>query len=357
RKTLASAGAAAAKALDGFARFLSGLEQKASGSPRLGPDYARALRIDLEVEDSPQALIPRFERDLADLRREAAEHGRTVYASLRPGRAPPPDEASLLRDLFAAVEERHDTDVGAYTAFWQQLVPELEDLVRARQVITLPEPRTLKILPGPPWLLGQAYGGVFPAGPYRPEGQTLLLLPVPPPGADLAAREQFFRAFNRPFSAMIAAHEALPGHYVQLKIAARQPRRIRSLFPDLVYAEGWGTFVERLMLDQGWGGPAERIAHLKKQLENCARAIVDVRVQALGLSREEVMRFVRDEALQDPQLAANLWQRTMTSAPQLVTYHLGYRQIDALYRAARERPGFTLREFSDGMVRLGAVPV
>src|SRR6185503_17765380 len=79
RKTLASAGATAAKALDGFARFLSGLEQKASGSPRLGADYAQALRIDLEVEDSPQALIPRFERDLAGLRREAAEYGRTVY--------------------------------------------------------------------------------------------------------------------------------------------------------------------------------------------------------------------------------------------------------------------------------------
>jgi uncharacterized protein (DUF885 family) len=144
---------------------------------------------------------------------------------------------------------------------------------------------------------------------------------------------------------------------VQLKIAARQPRRIRALVPDGVYAEGWGTFVERLMLDHGWGGPGERIAHLKKQLENCARAIVDIRVQSLGMSREEVIRFVRDEGLQDPQLAENLWQRTLTSAPQLVTYHLGFRQFDALYRRAREQPGFTVRAFSDAVMRLGAVPL
>src|SRR5206468_6829854 len=91
RKALASTGAAASKALDRFALFLSRLEQKASGSPRLGADYAAALRIDLEVDDSPQALVPRFERDLAGLRSEAAEYGRKVYASLRPGRAPPPD--------------------------------------------------------------------------------------------------------------------------------------------------------------------------------------------------------------------------------------------------------------------------
>ena len=154
----------------------------------------------------------------------------------------------------------------------------------------------------------------MPAGPFRPEGQTLLLLPMPPADADEAGRTRFFRAFNRPFSTMIAAHETIPGHYVQIKIAARQPRRIRAIFPDLVYAEGWGTFSERLMLDQGWGGAPERIAHFKKQLENCARAIVDVRAHTAGMSREEVVRFVEDEALQDPQLAANLWQRTLTSA-------------------------------------------
>ena len=357
RASLARSGTAAAKALEGFSRFLSGLERKATGSARLGEDYAEAFRIELDAAEAPGQLVSRFEEDLIVLRRQAAEYGRTVYRSLVGPRDPPAGDAALLRELFAAIEDRHDTGISTYAAFWEQLVPDLERLVRARQIISLPDPRTLKILPAPPWLLGQAYGGVFPAGPYRPEGETLLLLPVPPPDAALPARVQFFRAFNRPFSAMIAAHEALPGHYVQLKIAARQPRRIRALFPDGVYAEGWGTFVERLMLDHGWGGPAERIAHLKKQLENCARAIVDIRVQSQGMSREEVIRFVRDEGLQDPQLAENLWQRTLTSAPQLVTYHLGFRQFEALYRRAREQPGFTVRAFSDGVMRLGAVPL
>ena len=105
--------------------------------------------------------------------------------------------------------------------------------------------------------------------------------------------------------------------------------------------------------------PKERIAHLKKALENCARAIVDIRVHAQGASREEIAVFVRDEGLQDAQLGENLWQRTLTSSPQIVTYHLGSRRFEALYRDARRKQGahFSLRAFTDSMMSLGPVPL
>ena len=98
---------------------------------------------------------------------------------------------------------------------------------------------------------------------------------------------------------MIVPHELIPGHYVQFKIAAHQPHKIRAVFPDPLYVEGWGTFCERMLLDQGWGGPLERLAHLKKQLENIARTIVDVRVHTENMSRDEVIHFVKEEALQN----------------------------------------------------------
>lgn len=357
RAALAATAPAAAAALGDLAAFLKDLAARASGSPRLGPDYAEAFRLGLQQTETPAQLLPRFEEDLARLRRDGAALGRKLWPALVPGVPAPAGDKALLRHLFAAIEEQHDTEVAAYTSFWQGLVPELEKLVRARSVITLPEPRTLRISPAPAYLAGQSYGGVFPAGPFRPDGDTLLLLPVPGADASPEDRATFFRAFNRPFSRMIAAHEALPGHYVQLKIAAHQPHKLRALLPDQVYVEGWGTFVEELMLDEGWGGPAERVAHLKKQLENCARAIVDIRVHTTAVSRDEVIRFVREEALQDPQLAENLWQRTLTSAPQIVAYHLGFRRIDALYRSARRRKGFSLRGFSDQLMSLGPVPL
>jgi uncharacterized protein (DUF885 family) len=146
---------------------------------------------------------------------------------------------------------------------------------------------------------------------------------------------------------------------VQLKIAAHQPHKIRTLFPDDVYEEGWGTFVEGLMLDQGWGGPKERIAHLKKAMENCARAIADIRVHRLNASKEDIAKLVRDDALLDPQLGANLWLRALTSSPQIVTYHLGAARLRALYDAAREREGarFSLTAFTDRLMSLGPVSI
>jgi uncharacterized protein (DUF885 family) len=200
-------------------------------------------------------------------------------------------------------------------------------------------------------------GGVYSPGPFAPEAGTLLFLPVPPEDATPAQRSAFFRDFNRHFNRMIAPHELIPGHAVQAKFAARHPRRIRALFADPMFVEGWGTFCERLLLDLGWGGPLPRLAHLKKQLENAARVVVDVRVHTDEMTREEVVRFVRDEALQHDQVANSLWTRAITTSPQIVSYHVGYRDMRELYETARRSAGdaFDLQRFMDDMMALGPV--
>jgi uncharacterized protein (DUF885 family) len=158
---------------------------------------------------------------------------------------------------------------------------------------------------------------------------------------------------------MIVAHELIPGHYTQLKYAAHHPRKIRALFADPVYVEGWGTFCERLLLDLGFGNSRARLAHLKKQMENIARTIVDIKVHTQGMTEAQVREFVTRDAFQGEQLARNMWMRTLTSAPQITTYFLGYDQIQSLYADVRRARGsaFVLRRFMDGMMELGPVPV
>jgi uncharacterized protein (DUF885 family) len=234
------------------------------------------------------------------------------------------------------------------------------DFVRQRDVITLPEPLTLYLDRSPSYFIGQSVGGVYPAGPYAPDdARTLLFLPTPSDDATPEQREAFFRDFNHHFNLMITPHELIPGHYLQLKYAARHPHKVRALFGDGVYIEGWGTFCERLMLDLGWGGPLDRMAHLKKQLENIARTIVDIRVHTREMSREQVLEFVQGQAFQDEQFARNMWRRAITSSPQLTTYYLGYREVWGLYRDIKEAAGeaFELKNFMDGMMDFGPVAV
>jgi uncharacterized protein (DUF885 family) len=200
---------------------------------------------------------------------------------------------------------------------------------------------------------------VHGAGPFAPEAKTLFLLPVPPETATPEQAEVFFRGFNDHFMTMILAHELLPGHYLQMKTAVRRAPAVRSVFPNGVFVEGWGTFCERLVLDRGWGGPLERLAHLKKRLENAARAVLDVRYHTRGLTREDAERLFRDEAVQDQQLFENAWNRTMTAAPQLTTYFVGEEDLSALYSRLCTEGGASLgtRALVDAFLALGPITV
>jgi hypothetical protein len=350
-------GVAASKALDGLAAFLDQLAARATGSPRLGEHYAAAFRWGTGIEEPLSAVLARAQADFVAKRAEAAAYGHEVWPSLFPNEAPPRDDGALLGRLFDRVAADGDKNTKEYVACWLGTIKRLEAFVRQHRIMTLPDPVTLFVSTSPSYFLSQSVGGVYAAGPYAPEAKTLYFLPVPADDATPDQAAAFFRDFNRDFNTMIASHELIPGHYTQLKYAARLTHKVRALFPNDVYVEGWGTFCERLMLDEGWGGPLPRLAHLKKQLENIARTIVDIRVHTQGMTHDDVIRFVKRDALQGDQLASNMWMRSITSPVQLTTYYLGYREMRGVYDDARRRSGaaFKLREFMDGMMRLGPV--
>jgi Bacterial protein of unknown function (DUF885) len=350
-------GANVAKAILELANNIEKLSQSATGSPRLGAEYATTFRLGTRINEPVADVLNRATADLGAKRIEAANFGRKVWRELMKDKEPPADDAVLLRRLFERVAEDRDTKEETYASRWKTDVVEIEKFVRNKRIMTLPDPLTLVVDRAPAYFVGQSFGGVYPAGPYSPEAKTILFLPVPPRDATAEQREAFFRDYNRPFSRMIVPHELIPGHYVQLKYAAYHPHKVRAMFPDPVYVEGWGTFCERLLLDQGWGSALPRLAHLKKQLENIARTIVDIRVHTGNMSREEMVRFVKEEALQGDQLANNMWTRTLTSSPQITTYYLGYAKVTEVYNAARAAEGdkFDLCRFMDRMMELGPV--
>ena len=358
RERLVSSGERAADAIDELLVFLEQRGEEVSGSPRLGDDYATAFRLYTGLEQSPAEVLADAERALADKIAEAADYGRSVWAEHMAGAAPD-DDADLLRRLFERVAEDRAADVDAFEQQYRDLVDRAIAFTEENEVVTLPEELTLKTLQSPDYFVGQSVGGVYAAGPFKPDADTLFYLPAPPSTATDEQRDAFFRDFNDHFNIMIVPHEIVPGHYLQLKRAAQHPSRVRALFGDDVFIEGWGTFCERLMLDLGWGGSLDRLAHLKKQLENIARTIVDIRVHTQDMTRDEVIDFVQNEAFQDQQFAANMWSRSITSAPQLVSYWLGYRRVMGLYEDVRRARGeqFVLKEFMDAMLADGPVPV
>ena len=347
----------AAAALVDLANMLEDLAKRATGSVRLGPAYEATFRAGTGVTESVRDVLARAQHDLAGTRAEAAAFGRSVWSEVLPNEQSPKDDAQLLRRLFDRIAIDHGKTAEDALAQWRTNVSAINNFVHDRKIMTLPDPLALIVDISPAFFVGQSVGGVYPPGPYAPDAKTILFLPTPSRDAAPEQREAFFRDFNNHFNKMIVPHELIPGHYVQFKIAAHQPHKIRVVFPDPLYVEGWGTFCERIMLDQGWGGPLERLAHLKKQLENVARTIVDIRVHTENMSRDEVVRFVTNDALQGEQLASNMWTRAITTSPQITTYYLGCQKVRQAYDAARAaaRDHFELRKFMDGIMELGPV--
>ena len=357
RERLRKVSGPAAEALRDLASMLEALAERATGEASLGKHYAESFRLGTGLDESPGDVLARAEADLVAKRAETAAFCRSIWTDI--GDQPmPSDEKQVIRACFRRIAEDRTEQRAHFVEHYRQLSEEAHAFVIENEIMTLPGPMTLRVDSAPPYLAGQAVGGVYPSGPFTPEADTLLFVPSIPDDTPAEMKLAFYGDFNDHFNVMITPHETSPGHYAQFKLAALNSSKTRAIFGNGVYIEGWGTFSERLMLDHGWGTPLARVAHLKKQLENIARTIVDIRVHSQGMDRDEMLTFLREEAMQDGQFAINMWTRAITSSPQLTTYYLGYRDIMELYEDWRaENPQGPPKEFSDRMMSLGAVPM
>ncbi len=317
-------------------------------------EYERKLKSFLARDLTPKALASEAKAEMDHVRQLMVDEA-AAWAG-ESGAAEGVDPLPLALEAMEA--DRLDNAADLLASF-TQLTAEIEVFIRDKQLATLADEQTLFIDLSPPHFSGASVGGVYPAGPFNPEARTLFYLPSIPDDAPQEARDGFYRSFNNHFNAMITAHEMIPGHYHQFKMAVKNPSLTRSLFADGVYVEGWGTFCEELALDAGWrdGNRLTRLAHLRKRMENAVRAYVSVMVHCESWDQEKMNQFVVEEGMLPPQFASNLWNRVLSSPMQLTTYYLGSSAFRELYEEEKARlgDGFSNKGFCDAVLAEGAV--
>ncbi|MHA7815002.1 MAG: DUF885 family protein [Pseudohaliea sp.] len=360
--TVAAAAGVAAAAL---AALETHLEERilpaASESPALGSDvYEAKLGRRTGGLYTAERLRSVAREEVRTARALMDVEARRWRASLPAGEAAGIDDGAVLTAALAAMEADRDDSGADLLVTFRRLTAAAERFVVDRAIATVPQPTTLVIDLSPAHFSGAAVGGVYPSGPFAPDAPTLFYVPSIPGDAPEQARNGFYRSFNTHFNTMIISHEMFPGHYLQYKVAVQAAPRVRTLFPNGSYLEGWGSFAEELMLDAGWAdnAPLTRLAHLRKRLENATRAYVSVQVNTAGWGREDVLTFAREEGLLAPQFALNLWQRVVNSPLQITDYMTGYlafRELFAAYRAAA--PDAPLRPWVDAVLRAGPLPL
>lgn len=169
------------------------------------------------------------------------------------------------------------------------------------------------------------------------------------------------RTKGRAETASIAFHEAIPGHHLQLAIAAERtdlPAFRRLSWGHTAYVEGWALYTERLADEMGlYETDLDRLGMLAADSWRACRLVVDTGLHAMAWSRQQAIDFMvlhapvsRDEIITEID-------RYIGMPGQALAYKVGQREILRLRAMAQERLGdrFTLPGFHD--VVLGGATV
>jgi uncharacterized protein (DUF885 family) len=163
----------------------------------------------------------------------------------------------------------------------------------------------------------------------------------------------------------ITIHEAMPGHYVQGEVAnSLQPqsrRALRNIFGNGAYVEGWALYTQQLMSEEGFldYSPELWLTFYKQLLRSIANAILDIRLQTMGMKDQQALDLMIKDTFQEREEATAKLQRAQLSSCQLPTYFVGWRGWLYAREEYKKRRGaaFKISDFHDAALKESAVPM
>jgi uncharacterized protein (DUF885 family) len=163
--------------------------------------------------------------------------------------------------------------------------------------------------------------------------------------------------------ATLTAHEAAPGHHLQVARALELkglPEFRRGGFGYTAFSEGWALYAETLGNELGlYDDPYVRFGHLQAQAFRAARLVVDTGIHALGWSRRQAIDFMVERTGMDRTYVSSEVDRYTSTPGQALAYMVGQLKIVELRERAQARLGakFDIRRFHNAVIDQGSLPL
>jgi uncharacterized protein (DUF885 family) len=188
------------------------------------------------------------------------------------------------------------------------------------------------------------------------------------PSQDGSRAGQFFANVSvlneRPSWGMetLVAHEAMPGHHMQVARAAelRGLPEFRRQGGYTAFSEGWALYGETLGFELGlYSDPYSRFGHLQWQAFRAARLIVDTGIHALGWQRQQAIDFMVERTGVRRSFVESEVDRYTSLPAQALAYTIGKLKIIELRDRAKAKLGarFDIRRFHNAVLDQGAMPL
>ena len=169
---------------------------------------------------------------------------------------------------------------------------------------------------------------------------------------------------KRPLYALpaLTLHEAVPGHHLQISLAAEMadlPEVRRSTYIS-AFGEGWGLYSEYLGLEVGiYDDPYDNFGRLSYEMWRACRLVVDTGMHMFGWSRQKALDYMLENtALSEHNVRTEI-DRYISWPAQALSYKIGEIKIKELRALAEQELGkhFDLRDFHDALLANGSVPL
>jgi len=343
----------------------------AAGDFRLGQDlYDAKLAFTLQT---PLTRTEIRERAESELRRVRAEMAAIAADLCSEGVCDRQEQAVIRTALEMAYQETPDP---------KRVVEEATDalarataFVRQADLVTVP-PEAIQVIVMPEFRRGTSLAYCDSPGPLDVGQPTFYAIsPAPADWTDQQVRS-LLREYNLRSLANLTVHEAMPGHFLQLTRSNRYPSTLRAMLSSGVFIEGWAVYTEQMMVEEGFydgdpsapygpvpgsaagADPLARLIVLKWYLRGIVNAIIDQAIHVEGMTEDEAMALMMEEAFQEEREAAAKWVRAQLTSTQLSTYFVGALEHASLRREMENAWAgeFDLKRYHDTVLSFGSPP-
>jgi hypothetical protein len=310
---------------DQFTRRLHHEHALMAGGPEL---WRYGLRLQEEVTAEIVAVAARLDR----------RPWRDIVDDLR-NDAPPADH------LLAAYRQEIDRAVNFVLEF---------------DLVTMPE-APLEVVPTPAFLASLVpFAAYEPPPVYLPDRTGRFYVTAPDPALPPEAFAQQRRGHCRHGIPVMVAHEAFPGHHLQLVSAQALGSEARRHIWSPIMVEGWALYSEQLMGEGDYYASEEaKLFQLVNLLWRAVRVVLDVGLHTRGMMPAEAVDYMVEHLpIERPSAEAEVRRYCAWPTYQLC-YAVGRRELLRLRDAymSREGAGYRARRFHDELMGYGGLPV